>query len=155
MQTDIPEATQTAGAGDLLAAMGRQISAEEVVLPAGPMDYKIACRAAEMLAMPYRVCGQRRCRRLNKCNFYYDANRFPRCMDNLTPAMAIDYLALYNLALQIATDSAGPQMLQPSDDPDLRALQETAVAIVRDTIRDPLRKKRFDAFCRHVGDPDG
>ncbi|TWF49793.1 hypothetical protein [Neorhizobium alkalisoli] len=144
---------KAADPGGALLAMAPKVSEAEVESPALPMDYEIAFRTAEMLAVPFLVCGLRKCRRQTMCGFHYGKILMPRCLPNLAPSMADDYLALYDCARQIAADSAGPGFLAAAADPLSQELQDAAVEIVRDTIRDPLRKKRFDAFCRGRENP--
>lgn len=48
-----------------------------------PLDRHLLARTAEMLALPWRVCRRRDCRRRGRCGWFFRDTQQPCCLANL------------------------------------------------------------------------
>ena len=82
---------------------------------------------AEMLAMPFRICPSRDCRRTLACRYRNSRSGEPACLQRLDPVQREAFDELFTLVLKIADALA---IECPAPDADARALEEAAIEIV-------------------------
>lgn len=93
-----------------------------------PADRNLLMRlTAEMLAVPFRVCGHRDCRRALACGYRRVRNGEPPRLLQLYPAEREAFDELFTLVLKIADALA---IERPARNADARALEEAAIEIV-------------------------
>ena len=82
---------------------------------------------AEMLAVPFCVCGHRDCRRALACRYRRVRSGEPHCLERLNHWERVAFDQLFTLVLKMA--DALP-VERPARNADARALEEAAIEII-------------------------
>ncbi|WP_432348097.1 hypothetical protein WMC41_10710 [Shinella yambaruensis] len=101
-----------------------------------PPDRHLLARAAEMLALPQRVCRIRACRRQGRCAWFFHGTQEPCCLANLDAAQR----RLFDDVAAIARDvrdlgNSWGKLSFASPWRETRALQDAAVEVARPLLR--------------------
>lgn len=100
--------------------------------PPAPYDPALLARAADMLALPERVCRRRDCRRKQRCSWVFSRTQQPCCLANLDAEQRrlFDIFASHMESARVngAWDSG---ILCASPYAETRALQDAAVEATR------------------------
>ncbi len=100
--------------------------------PLPPPDRHLLARAAEMLALPERVCRRRACRRKACCAWYFPATQEPCCLANLDAAqrrLFDDFVALARNVRDLGNARGKVSFASPFR--ETRALQDAALEVAR------------------------
>ena len=98
------------------------------LLTIGRADHDFLMKlTAEMLAMPYRACHSRDCRRALACRYRNRRSGEPCCLQQLDPAEREAFDQFFILVLRIADALA---IERPGRSADARELEQAAIEIV-------------------------
>ena len=93
-----------------------------------PTDVIAQC-AAEVLALPQRVCRARSCRRDGRCSWVEKDTGAPTCLQHLDAGQRLLFDAVCDRVRTVTGHELTPLMLSPPDDPDPTSLDQAALEI--------------------------
>lgn len=101
-----------------------------------PPDRHLLARAAEMLALPERICRNRACRRHGRCHWYFETRQEPCCLANLDAEqrrLFDDFVAVARDVRDLGNSRGKVSFASPYR--ETRALQDAAVEVARPLLR--------------------
>lgn len=112
-----------------------------------PLDIHLAARTAEAMALPLMVCRSRKCRRGQRCRWYFKATNEPCCLRNLDPGQRAIFDRIYEDA-RFAREFLGWEgpFFKAVSGPQ-RMRDDLAIAIARN-VSNRWIPKRWDATRR-------
>jgi hypothetical protein len=112
-----------------------------------PLSPFLLARIAEMLALPWRACRQRDCRRRGRCCWVSRNTQQPFCLRNLDAGQRAQFDAVAEEVRDIVDYSwFFSRLAFASPYRDTRALQDAGMAVAR-TVRSGASLREFRAFA--------